>query len=69
MVEQRNNESRCYLNKLINEPAGMRSDLKGFARIILVLIDYDSGEEENIDRKRSTRKKLQVDCHLSREKI
>ena len=44
-------ESRFYLNKLINEPGGLRSDLKGFARIISVLIDYDSGQEEHIDRK------------------
>ena len=44
-------ESRYYLNKLINEPGGLRSDLKGFARIISVLIDYDSGQEEHIDRK------------------
>ena len=44
-------ESRFYLNKLINEIGGLRSDLKGFARIISVLIDYDSDNEENIDRK------------------
>lgn len=44
-------ESRFYLNKLIHDNDRLRSDLKGFARIISILIDYDSGDEEQIENK------------------
>ena len=44
-------ESRYYLNRLIHDNEHLRSDLKGFARIISILIDYDTGEEEQIENK------------------
>lgn len=44
-------ESRFYLNKLINDKDHLRSDLKGFARLISILIDYDSGEEEQMENR------------------
>ncbi|WP_420386411.1 hypothetical protein [Roseivirga sp.] len=45
------NESRYYLNKLLNDGDRLRSDLKGYARIISILIDYDTGEEEYMEQK------------------
>lgn len=44
-------ESRFYLNKLITDNDHLRGDLKGFARLIDILIDYDSGEEERMDQR------------------
>ncbi len=43
--------SRFYLNKLIFNNDHLRSDLKSFARIISILIDYDTGEEEQMENK------------------
>lgn len=44
-------ESKFYLNKLISDKDHLRSDLKGFARVISILIDYDSGKEEQMENK------------------
>lgn len=44
-------EARFYLNKLILDNDHLRSDLKGFSRIISILIDYDTGEEEQMENK------------------
>lgn len=43
--------ARHYLKLVIQDKDRLRTDLKGFARLIEVLIDYDSGEESYIDRK------------------
>ncbi len=50
-AQQNYEKSKEYFNKLIHDKDKLRTDLKGFARLMLVLIDYDSGEEEYIDRK------------------
>ncbi|MFT6871156.1 MAG: hypothetical protein ACJAVN_000153 [Roseivirga sp.] len=44
-------ESRFYLNKLVSDKDHLRGDLKGFARVIDILIDYDLGEEEKMESK------------------
>ena len=44
-------KSRYYLTKVIDDKGKLRSDLKGFARIIDILIDYDTGDEEHLERK------------------
>lgn len=43
--------SRFYLNRLLNDGDRLRSDLKGYARIISILIDYDTGEEQYFEQK------------------
>ncbi len=43
--------SRFYLNKLLNDNDSLRSDLKGYARIISILVDYDTGEEQYFEQK------------------
>ncbi|MFY0592089.1 hypothetical protein [Roseivirga sp.] len=40
-----------YLNRVISEQEHLRSDLKGFSRIINILIDYDSGEIDQMELK------------------
>ncbi|MBO3697419.1 hypothetical protein [Roseivirga sp. E12] len=44
-------KSRLYLNKLIHDRDHLRGDLKGFARIIDILVDYNLGEEEDMEQK------------------
>lgn len=48
---KRYSDARFYLNKLLNDNDSFRSDLKGYARIISILIDYDTGEEEYFEQK------------------
>ena len=43
--------ARFYLNRLLNDGDRLRSDLKGYARIISILIDYDTGEEQYFEQK------------------
>lgn len=44
-------KAKYYFNWLIQDKDKLRTDLKSFARLMLVLIDHDSGEDEFIDRK------------------
>ena len=44
-------KSKEYFQLLIQDKDNLRTDLKGFARLLMVLIDYDSGQEEYIDRR------------------
>jgi len=44
-------EARYYLNKLLNDGDRLRSDLKGYARILSIIIDYDTGEEQYFEQK------------------
>lgn len=42
------NKSRFYLDKLIQDKDHIRTDLKGFARVISILLDYDTGNEKRM---------------------
>jgi hypothetical protein len=44
-------QARLYLNRLLNDGDRLRSDLKGYARILSILIDYDTGEEDYMEQK------------------
>jgi hypothetical protein len=44
-------KSNFYFNKLIQDGDKIRSDLKGFARIISLIMDYEMANEGNLDRK------------------
>lgn len=44
-------DARFYLNKLLNDGDRLRSDLKGYARILSIIIDYDTGEEQYFEQK------------------
>lgn len=48
---KRYNDARFYLNKLLNDNDRLRSDLKGYARILSIIIDYDTGEEQYFEQK------------------
>lgn len=50
-AQQNFEKAKFYFNQLIEDKDKLRTDLKGFARLMLVLIDHDSGEDEFIDRK------------------
>ena len=50
-ASERHNDARFYLNKLLNDSDRLRSDLKGYARILSILIDYDTGEEQYFEQK------------------
>ncbi len=43
--------ARSHLEKLILDKDPLRGDLKGFSRIIDILIDYDLGQEVDMDKK------------------
>lgn len=44
-------QAKFHLDKLILDKDQLRGDLKGFARIIDILIDYDLGQEIDMDKK------------------
>lgn len=44
-------KARHYLSLLIDDNDSLRNDLKGFARLLMVLVDYDSGDDTYIERK------------------
>lgn len=50
-ASQKYSDARFYLNKLLNDSDRLRSDLKGYARILSILIDYDTGEEQYFEQK------------------
>lgn len=50
-ASERHSDARFYLNKLLNDSDRLRSDLKGYARILSILIDYDTGEEQYFEQK------------------
>lgn len=43
--------AKDYLDHLLEDHDHLRSDLKGYARIMSIIIDYDTGDEEYLEQK------------------
>ena len=43
-----------YLNRLIDDPENLRSDLKGFGRIVRLIIYYEKADEDKMERRIKT---------------
>jgi len=50
-AQQNYSKATYYFTQLIQDKDKLRTDLKGFARMMLVLIDFDSGDEQYLDRR------------------